>query len=485
MRNMKEREELELILKLIRKFNLPLSPILEYAVMEKMEEYPDSGTSNIIEEYKDESSLSKEGYSIDIALEPEEDPEEAPEKKLIEESDDRMSSENYAIIDDLEIEHVYLDPKGKVVESKTSENIIQEEISTTEDRKGKPWTSNEEELVKLYFKKGLDFLKIAGLLKRTEVSIKMRLAKLGLIEYTYDKDEMNPKTKDLKEPEDNISDNFNIENNQSRSYILNNNGKKVFSDDGKFKILNNKIYVFNIKNGCFTVKEMAFDGFNWIKDKKKIVAYTGSLLYDEIVQSQDYIEIVEEIKDNGSFVDSKIKVNGAWYDYVGILVDPSDKKREAKANEDNIYPNFSVKIGDKLRLFPSHFIGYVSELLLDKKGVRKIIVKSESGRKKEIIDNKFLYEKIYEKKKVSATPQKHERPRIRYDKDDRNITYTSSRKGKLKIGDWIVWEPTNTVGKVIRFRQVGSAQKILIQSKDGRQIEVFDNPDAYSIILNK
>ena len=36
---MKEREELELILKLIGKYNLPLSPILEYAIKEKMEEY--------------------------------------------------------------------------------------------------------------------------------------------------------------------------------------------------------------------------------------------------------------------------------------------------------------------------------------------------------------------------------------------------------------------------------------------------------------
>lgn len=35
---MKEREELELILNLIRKYNLPLSPILEYAIKEKMEE---------------------------------------------------------------------------------------------------------------------------------------------------------------------------------------------------------------------------------------------------------------------------------------------------------------------------------------------------------------------------------------------------------------------------------------------------------------
>ena len=37
---MKEREELELIIKLIGKYDLPLSPILEYAVKEKMEEFP-------------------------------------------------------------------------------------------------------------------------------------------------------------------------------------------------------------------------------------------------------------------------------------------------------------------------------------------------------------------------------------------------------------------------------------------------------------
>lgn len=38
---MKPREELDLILKLIRKYNLPLSPILEYAVNEKKGEYPE------------------------------------------------------------------------------------------------------------------------------------------------------------------------------------------------------------------------------------------------------------------------------------------------------------------------------------------------------------------------------------------------------------------------------------------------------------
>lgn len=40
---MTSREELDLILALIRKYNLPLSPILEYAVNEKKDEYPEEG----------------------------------------------------------------------------------------------------------------------------------------------------------------------------------------------------------------------------------------------------------------------------------------------------------------------------------------------------------------------------------------------------------------------------------------------------------
>lgn len=44
---MKEREELELILKLIGKYNLPLSPILEYAVKERMEQLSSINESNL------------------------------------------------------------------------------------------------------------------------------------------------------------------------------------------------------------------------------------------------------------------------------------------------------------------------------------------------------------------------------------------------------------------------------------------------------
>lgn len=78
---MKEREELELILNLMRKYNLPLSPILEYAIKEKMEEFPETNTvdeeesftENISNEagvepqqqsYQDEQISNIEGYSL-------------------------------------------------------------------------------------------------------------------------------------------------------------------------------------------------------------------------------------------------------------------------------------------------------------------------------------------------------------------------------------------------------------------------------------
>lgn len=62
---MKEREELELILKLIGKYNLPLSPILEYTVKEKMEEYPEEERTAALvkDEMTEESDNSDEVFN--------------------------------------------------------------------------------------------------------------------------------------------------------------------------------------------------------------------------------------------------------------------------------------------------------------------------------------------------------------------------------------------------------------------------------------
>ena len=47
----------------------------------------------------------------------------------------------------------------------------------------------EEELITRDFQQGIDTSAIAVNFGRTEVAIKMRLAKFGLIDYTYSKDE--------------------------------------------------------------------------------------------------------------------------------------------------------------------------------------------------------------------------------------------------------------------------------------------------------
>ena len=61
---MNEREELELILSLMRKYNLPLSPILEYAIKEKIEEYPEPNENHKDIKAIDEKPLTQQTESV-------------------------------------------------------------------------------------------------------------------------------------------------------------------------------------------------------------------------------------------------------------------------------------------------------------------------------------------------------------------------------------------------------------------------------------
>lgn len=194
-------------------------------------------------------------------------------------------------------------------------SFIPERDFVTEDRKGKPWTGNEEELISLYFEQGHSFSTIAALVGRTEVSIKMRLAKLGLIEYTYGQDE-NSKD-NLKNGEKDITHDYRIENTLVKCSIFDKKGQKIFQDDGKLKFIQGKLYRFNLKSKVFTVKDMQLEGTIWIKNKKKIVADNQSSLYRVIDMAVDYIDNVEDIVDKESFSDCQIKVSGEWFNYLG------------------------------------------------------------------------------------------------------------------------------------------------------------------------
>ena len=228
-------------------------------------------------------------------------------------------------LDDLKVEHVYLDERGKVIETKIE--IAPGLNNPTESRKGKTWTEDEENLIKLYYQQGKDFITIASLIGRTEVAIKSRLAKLGLIEYTYGQ-ENDASTQTVQGARSQTGESeFVIENLSDKAFILDKDGKRVFVTDGKLKYLRNKLYRLNLKRECFTLKGMFFNGSVWIKGTKKIVAYPQSELYRMIINATtDYCAEVEDIVDSPDFEDCKLRVRGIWYTYNGNSITDSSNR---------------------------------------------------------------------------------------------------------------------------------------------------------------
>ena len=211
--------------------------------------------------------------------------------------------------------------------------FISEDLYATENRKGKPWTENEEELIALYFKQGKDTAAIANVVGRTEIAIKSRLGMMGLIDYTYGQDDIHTASDVIfssiqKANRNTINlDDFTIENSFLRCALKNKRGDKVFSAEGKLKRIGEKLYRLNLKDECFTIKDMQYDGSVWMRGEKKIVAYPGSALYDIMAGDNRYERLVEDIIDTPSFFECRIQVSGRWYDNKGEeLIDGKDQR---------------------------------------------------------------------------------------------------------------------------------------------------------------
>ena len=200
-----------------------------------------------------------------------------------------------------EVEHVFLDSHGNVINTITTESFNLDNDTVSENRKGKAWSEEEEELLTRYFKLDIDTSVIAEKLGRTEVAIKSRLAKLGLIEYAYGQDEASLAKSDNKLLDVYDEKDFTIENSFTRGPLFNKNNEKVFSTAGKLKYLQGKLYRLNLKKECFTLKAMTYNGEVWMKGDKKIVAYPWSKLYRVVDAALDSCDVIEEIIDNAVF----------------------------------------------------------------------------------------------------------------------------------------------------------------------------------------
>lgn len=408
----------------------------------------------------------------------------------------------------------YADLNSGIIPKVPNNDSSDKKDTATGSRSGKAWTREEEQLITNHFNNGVEINTIASIVGRTEGGIKARLAKLGLIEYTYGQvEDSSAKSAINKEEKCNEND-FRIENTVTSCSIYNKSGDKVFSADGKLKYMNGTLYRFNLKNECFTLKSMLFDGSKWQKGVKKIVAYPRTELFRILYNAIDYCEDIEDIDDNSVFEECRLKVAGEWYCYNGtpVISIPENERSKGKktADVEDVASQFSVKIGETLKIFPSQMVGKVVDLRIDKSGHRKIVVQAAGGTLMEIYDSKFLYQKQLEKAEDVQTKKK--RARIKEtakDSIDSDVTEmpqnepensqkvikqthdvvkneTLSQKSankKVRVGDRIKIKNYNASCRVIRIENfAASFKKLIVEFDDGRQDWIIDNPDVYTIV---
>ena len=223
------------------------------------------------------------------------------------------------------------------------DTILEREFAN-ENRRGKSWTKDEEKQIECYYKQGKEAKTIAAIMGRTEVAIKTRLAKLGLIDYIYGQEEQLEKDGKATLEKVDESD-FIIENTFSKCSIRNKYGETIFREEGKLKFILGKLYRLNLKNECFTLKSMCFNGSEWLKGEKKIVAYPQTELYRVLDRAIDYSEVVEDIIDKPFFEECRLKVKGVWYNYNGDLIKdtPNQNERIEEKLKQDIYKQRIMK----------------------------------------------------------------------------------------------------------------------------------------------
>ncbi|MGN0067012.1 MAG: hypothetical protein ACI38V_05230 [Bacteroides sp.] len=238
---------------------------------------------------------------------------------------------------------VNIDPENK---TSSIQKIDQLETQFNGDnRKGKPWTENEEELITLFFNLGKDYETIANAVGRTVVAIKARLGSLGLIDYKYGDDNENCEpTPDIMIDNGGSNEDYKIENTGSYCSILNKQGEKTFSDFGKLITIREKIYRLNLKKNYFTVKEVVNKDNKWQKSTKLIVAYSSSPLFS-CLNFNFLDKQIEDIDGQDTMQSYKIKVNGSWYDCYGFQTKNtcSIKKEPDSPVEEHINKSFELK----------------------------------------------------------------------------------------------------------------------------------------------
>ena len=162
----------------------------------------------------------------------------------------------------------------------------------------KPWNEDDIERLTLFFEHGMKLTDIAERLGKSLYSVQFQLSQLGLIRMPL---------------------NVTVKNTEHGGTVINKSGKVVYTDEAPLKVFNDKIYRFNKKSVCVTVKDVKRVDGEWVKGDKMLVAYSDSELYPKLSNS-NYIDDIEDFVEGNKREDNKIKVKGVWYDYYGDVL---------------------------------------------------------------------------------------------------------------------------------------------------------------------
>lgn len=172
-------------------------------------------------------------------------------------------------------------------------DAIDEEAMRAEAEK--PWNEDEIERLTMYFEHDMEPAKIAERLDKSLYSVQYQLSLLGLIRMPL---------------------NVTVENTENGGAVINKSGRVVYTDEAPLKVFNDKIYRFNMKSVCLTVKDIKRVDGEWVKGDKMLVAYSDSDLYPNLSRS-NFINDIEDFVEGDKREANKIKVKGIWYDYYG------------------------------------------------------------------------------------------------------------------------------------------------------------------------
>lgn len=222
---------------------------------------------------------------------------------------------------DKQFEAVNISSTKELTAQSPTMDVNTQVLTEKENRRGKLWTEAEKELCQKLFQSGYDFSEIAMELGRTEVAIKIRLASMGLIDYTYESPD--PKvfsTLESSPSQTSLPSGIKVKNEDGYGKIINIYDETIFSEKGFLKELQGHIYRFNLKYECFTVKEIGYRDSRWIKSGKLLVAFRNSDLYRAVINSYGYISHVKSFVSYPDIRKNVIKFDDQWYDFDGKII---------------------------------------------------------------------------------------------------------------------------------------------------------------------